>query len=64
MCVSAEQNVANALDRNRYDLNVVHLGEQKEKIAEAKAQGIESVPALVLDNQPFHINFGAALTDL
>lgn len=64
VCVSAEQNVANALDRNRYDLNVVHLGEQKEKIAEAKAQGIESVPALVLDNQPFHINFGAALTDL
>ena len=64
MCVSAEQNVANALDRNRYDLNVVHLGEQKEKIAEAKVQGIESVPALVLDNQPFHINFGAALTDL
>ena len=64
VCVSAEQNVANALDRNRYDLNVVHLGEQKEKIAEAKVQGIESVPALVLDNQPFHINFGAALTDL
>ena len=64
VCVSAEQNVAKALDPTRYDLNVVHLGEHKEKIEEAKAQGIESVPALVLDNQPFHINFGAALTDL
>lgn len=64
VCVSAEHNVVEALDPNRYELDVVHLGEQKEKIAAAKAQGVESVPALVLDNQPFHINFGAALSDL
>jgi len=64
VCVSAEENVANALDRDRYSLTVIHLGNQKEKIAEAKAKGIESVPALVLDDQPFHINFGAALSDL
>ncbi len=64
VCLSAEQSVAHALDPNRYELEVVHLGEDKEKIAEAKAQGIQSVPALVLDKQPFHINFGAALSDL
>jgi glutaredoxin len=64
VCISAEQSVAHALDPNRYELDIVHLGERKEKIAEAKAQGIQSVPALVLDNQPFHINFGAAITDL
>lgn len=64
VCISAEQNVAQALDPNRYELEVIHLGEQQEKVSEAQAQGILSVPALVLDNQIFHINFGAALSDL
>jgi glutaredoxin len=64
VCNSAEQNIAHALDPTRYELEIVHLGEQKERVAEAKAQGVQSVPALVLDNQAFHINFGAALTDL
>ncbi|MFM7887872.1 MAG: thioredoxin family protein [Pseudanabaena sp.] len=64
VCISAEQNVAYALDPNHYELDIVHLGECKEKITEAKSQGVQSVPALVIDNQPFHINFGAALTDL
>jgi glutaredoxin len=64
VCISAEQNIAQALDPNRYELEITHLGEHKEKIAEAQAKGVQSVPALVLDNQPFHINFGAALSDL
>jgi glutaredoxin len=64
VCLSAEQRVAKALDLDRYDLQIVHLGNQKEKIAAAKASGVASVPALVIDNQVFHINFGAALTDL
>ncbi|MGF1569229.1 MAG: thioredoxin family protein [Nodosilinea sp.] len=64
ICISAEQSIAQALDPTRYDLEITHLGEHKEKIAEAKARGVQSVPALVLDNQPFHINFGAALSDL
>ena len=64
ICVNAEENVANALDRDRYDLTIVHLGEQPEKIAEAKENGVESVPVLVLGGEPFHINFGAALSDL
>lgn len=64
VCISAEQNIAHALDPNRFELDIVHLDERKEKIAEAKAQGVQSVPALVLDNHPFHINFGASLTDL
>lgn len=64
VCISAEQNVAQALDPNRYELEVIHLGEQQEKVSEAQAQGVLSVPALVLDDQIFHINFGAALSDL
>lgn len=64
VCVSAEQFVARALDTNRYDLEIVHLGEDKARLSEAEAAGVQSVPALVLEQQAFHINFGAALEAL
>lgn len=64
VCVDAEQNVANALDRSRYNVEIVHLGQQKARITEAEAAGVKSVPALVLEGQPFHINFGAGLDAL
>ena len=64
VCVEAEQNVANALDRSRYNLEIVHLGQQKGRIPEAEAAGVKSVPALVLEGLPFHINFGAGLDAL
>ncbi len=61
VCVDAEQNVAAALDPQRYAVEVVHLGEQKVRVSEAEKAGVQSVPALVLDGQVFHINFGANL---
>ncbi len=64
VCVSAEQHVAASLDPARYDVEVVHLGKDKRRLDEAERAGVKSVPALVLDGQPFHINFGAALGDL
>ncbi len=64
VCASAEQNVLGALDRGRLDLEVVHLGTDKSRIGEARKLGVRSVPALVLDGQVFHINFGASLSDL
>lgn len=64
VCVSAEQQFAAALDPARYQVEVVHLGEQKARVAEAERLGVKSVPALVIDGQPFHINFGAALDAL
>lgn len=64
VCVAAEQTVAQALDPSRYDVEVVHLGEAQGRIPEAEQAGVQSVPALVLSGQPFHINFGAALSDL
>jgi glutaredoxin len=64
VCVLAEQQLADAIDPARFDLEVVHLGEAKSRIAEAEAAGIQSVPALVIGGQPFHINFGAAIADL
>lgn len=64
VCVEAEQNVAEAVDRSRYTLEIVHLGQQKGRLKEAEAAGVKSVPALVLDGLPFHINFGAGLDAL
>ena len=64
VCVAAEHNVANALDPSRYDVEIVHLGDEKARVAEAEQAGVKSVPALVLDGQLFHINFGADIADL
>ena len=59
-----EQLLAQAIDPKRYTVEIVHLGQQKQRIAEAQKAGVKSVPALVIDGQPLHINFGAALSAL
>ena len=64
VCVAAEQNVAAALDSSRYDVEIVHLGTAKDRVAEAEAAGVKSVPALVIDGTAYHINFGADLSVL
>ncbi|MGB5201203.1 MAG: thioredoxin family protein [Sedimenticolaceae bacterium] len=64
VCVAAEQQIADAIDPSRFDIEVVHLGEARSRIAEAESIGVQSVPALVIGGQPFHINFGAAIADL
>jgi hypothetical protein len=56
--------VASALDPKRYQVEVVHLGTSKERVREAEHAGVKSVPALVLDGVPLHINFGAAIEAL
>jgi len=64
VCVDAERQLAGALDPSRYEVEIVHLGEQSGRIAEAESAGVKSVPALVLAGTPLHVNFGAALADL
>lgn len=64
VCVSAEQMITETIDQNRYDVEIVHLGEEKSRISEAEKVGVKSVPALVVENNPFHINFGASISDL
>ena len=64
VCVAAEQQVAAALDRSKYDVEIVHLGEVGTRIAEAEQAGVKSVPALVMDGSAFHINHGADLSAL
>lgn len=64
VCVSAEQQVADALDRASYQVEKVHLGDAPGRIAEAERLGVRSVPALVFGDQVFHINHGADLAAL
>ncbi len=35
VCVSAEKGVALAIDPGKYDVEIVHLGEEKARLAEA-----------------------------
>ena len=45
-------------------MEIVHLGEQRGRIAEAETAGVKSVPALVLGSDVLHINFGASMADV
>lgn len=64
VCVEAEQKVATAIDPAKYNVEIIHLGEAKDRVAEAEGEGVKSVPALVLDGVAFHINFGADISAL
>ena len=64
VCIDAEKNLAYSLDPQRFDLEIVHLGNAKARLGEADRLGVKSVPALVMAGDVYHINFGAALDDL
>ena len=64
VCIAVEQQVVDAVDRSKYEVEVVHLGEARHRIGEAERAGVKSVPALVLDGAAFHINFGASMADV
>ncbi|HCS63170.1 MAG TPA: thioredoxin family protein [Cellvibrio sp.] len=57
VCVAAEHQLLDLVDAKRVQVEVVHLGD-------AKRSGVKSVPALVVDGQVLHINFGAAIEAL
>lgn len=48
----------------RFQMETVPLGEAKSRVAEAEAADVKSVPALVIDQSVWHINFGADLSAL
>ncbi|GEM_PF-5085961 len=52
VCISAEHMLAEALDPTKYELEIVHFGDAKDRIPEAEAAGVQSVPALVMNEQP------------
>ena len=63
VCVSAEQDIVNLIGED--NVEVVNIGEDRNRISEAETAGIKSVPALVTPNgNVLHINFGAFIADV
>ncbi|WP_353719125.1 thioredoxin family protein [Dyadobacter sp. 676] len=63
VCLSAKQEILNLIPDDR--IEVIHLGEEKGKIAEAERAGVQSIPALLTPNgHVLHINFGTRIADL
>ncbi|MBX2931061.1 MAG: thioredoxin family protein [Chitinophagaceae bacterium] len=63
VCVSAEHDIIALV--GEANVEVVHLGSDKSRIAEAEKAGVKSVPALLTTNgNVLHINFGASMADV
>ena len=64
VCVNAENRITELVDQKRYNVEIVHLGEQRGRIAEAEAAVVKSVPALVVGADVLHINHGATMAQV
>jgi glutaredoxin-related protein len=63
VCVSAEQEIVQLIGKD--NVEIIHLGEFKEKVSEAEERGVESVPALFTPSgNVLHLNFGASIEAL
>lgn len=63
VCLSAEHDIINLIGTDKVE--VVHIGEDRNRIEEAEKAGVKSVPALVTPNgNVLHINFGASMADV
>ena len=62
VCNEAEKEITSLI---KGDVEIVHLGENPGRIAEAEKAGVKSVPALVTPSgNALHINFGASIADV
>ncbi len=63
VCVSAEHDIINLIGAS--NVEIVHIGQDRNRISEAEQAGVESVPALLTPNgNVLHINFGASMADV
>ncbi|WP_213279460.1 thioredoxin family protein [Chryseobacterium indologenes] len=63
VCISAEHDIISLIDSG--NVEIIHLGNDKNRIEEAEKAGVKSVPALVTPNgNVLHINFGASMEDV
>ncbi len=63
VCVSAEYDIVNLIGAT--NVEIVHIGEDRNRIVEAEKAGVKSVPALLTPNgNVLHINFGASMADV
>ncbi|OCA73842.1 thioredoxin domain-containing protein [Chryseobacterium arthrosphaerae] len=63
VCISAEHDIISLIGTE--NVEIVHLGNDRNKIQEAEQAGVKSVPALITPNgNVLHINFGASMEDV
>jgi glutaredoxin 3 len=63
VCVSAEHDIVDLIGAS--NVEKVHLGEDKSRIAEAEKAGVKSVPALLTPSgNVLHLNYGASMADV
>ena len=63
VCVSAEHDIVNLIGAT--NVEIVNIGEDRNRITEAEKAGVKSVPALLTPNgNVLHINFGASMADV
>jgi glutaredoxin 3 len=63
VCISAEHDIVNLVGAS--NVEIVHIGDDRDRIAEAEKAGVKSVPALLTPNgNVLHLNFGASMADV
>lgn len=63
VCLSVEHDIIDLIGEQ--NVEIIHFGKDKSRIAEAENAGVKSVPAMVTPNgNVLHINFGASMADV
>jgi hypothetical protein len=63
VCISAEHDIVSLIGQD--NVEIVNIGEDRTRIAEAEQAGVKSVPALLTPSQNvLHLNFGASMADV
>ncbi len=63
VCISAEHDIIELVGKDQVE--IVNIGEVRNRISEAEQAGVKSVPALVTPTgNVLHLNFGASMADV
>lgn len=63
VCQNAEREIIDLIGKE--NVEIVHLGEQKDRIADAEREGVKSVPALKTPSGSIlHVNYGASIDEV
>lgn len=63
VCLSAEHDIVNLVGKQ--NVEIVNIGEHRNRIEEAEKAGVKSVPAMVTPTgNVLHINYGASMAEV
>jgi hypothetical protein len=63
VCISAEHDIIELVGKD--NVEIVNIGEDRNRIKEAELAGVKSVPALLTPSKNvLHLNFGASMADV